>query len=122
MSDKITPAMIKRFEKWGAGPRILIWLREKPRSFDDLINQYPDWYLWLVGKAEGKGLWVTAERIDRCAREDPFAALLYAAKYLPPETLDWCARKWPGIALHYARPYMPADLIAWCEKATGVKP
>lgn len=117
MTDTITPAMIDRAEKAGACEDALQWLREAPRTFDQMVDCAPGWYLWAVWKAECEGLWVTQERIDRCVRKAPRAALAYAAKYLTPETLHDCARKCPQTALLYARPYMPADLIAWCRRA-----
>ena len=79
----ITEQWFEKAVDAGTCTRAIIWMREEPRTWDELAREDPDWALWA---AEALGV----ERLDSCAAAEPRAALWYAAARLSPERRTAC--------------------------------
>ena len=84
----ITEEHIKQAIKKGACNSGVRWaMGNIGHSWEDVK---PDWTLWAVGNI---GIDLSKERLDYCAKEEPWYALEYAAEYLSKERLEECKKE-----------------------------
>ena len=106
---------IQNLRKSKANKRMLEWYLQNYRHGTGWLweNALPEWVLWMIGKGfEG----CPEERLTECAQEEPFVALLWAAKFLPQDVLIECARKEPWVVLLHGAELLPQDVLIECVR------
>ena len=91
----ITPDLINRAAQLGACEESLAWLRAEPRTQDQAVARYPDWWL---RKCAGR---LTDVQFDRAAQARPMVALVCCADRLTDVQFDLAAQAEPWTALVY---------------------
>jgi len=106
---------IQNLRKNDAYKRLLNWYLQNYRHGTEWLweNALPKWVLWMIGKGF-KGC--PEERLAKCARREPFPALLWAAKFLPQDVLIECARKEPWVVLLHGAELLPQDVLIECVR------
>jgi len=61
---------------------------------------------------------LSASEIAECAAREPYTALEFIGKDLPPEVLAECAARAPVTALEIIGKDLPPEVAAWCMART----
>lgn len=85
----IDATIIARLEAAKACEPALAWLREQPRTLDNVVRERPDWVLWAAGEA-GLAETIGPATIDLCAKCRPWKALEHASALLTRARRAWC--------------------------------
>jgi hypothetical protein len=111
----ITKSMITRAKKAGACDEALIWLRQKPRTVDEVIETKLHFARWAFEFPSFARL-LTPKQFDLLVRCFPSISIRRHKKKLSADQFNRCIKATPVTALSYARNMLTSEQLSFCVR------